>query len=114
MSKTTIYNFPNAKRGDTYNDVIFTINVNSSAQNLTGANIQMWLIGPGGHKVAEFNTQNQKLLITNAVAGIFKTNFGIVSLPVFGYNYDIQITFPNGTVKTWIEGKFTVLDDYTK
>lgn len=115
MSKTTKYNFPDAKRGDTYNDVSFTINVNGSAQDLTGAAIRMWLIDASQQIPAgDFNTVNGKLIITNAAAGVFKTNIGIVTLQPAQYYYDIQITFTNGTIKTWIEGTLTVLDDLTK
>lgn len=115
MSKTTKYNFPDAKRGDTYNDVSFTINVNGVAQDLTGANIRMWLINATQQlPAADFNTVNGKLVITNATSGIFKTNVGIVLLPATQYYYDIQITFTNGVIKTWIEGTLTVLDDLTK
>lgn len=115
MSKTTKYNFPDAKRGDTYNDVSFTINVNGVAQDLTGAAIKMWLVNANQQSpAADFNTVNGKLIITNAVGGIFRTNIGIVLLPAAQYYYDIQITFFNGTVKTWIEGTFTVLNDLTK
>ena len=112
---TTKYNFPDAKRGDTYNDVSFTINVNGALQDLTGANIRMWLTSVGQQPPsADFNTTNGKLLITNAAGGVFKTNIGIVTLKPGQYYYDIQITFTNGTVKTWIEGIFIVVDDYTK
>ena len=115
MSKTTKYNFPDAKRGDTYNDVSFTINVNGIAQDLTGASIKMWLVNANQQApAADYNTINGRLIITNATAGVFKTSIGIVLLTVAQYYYDIQITFANGVVKTWIEGTFTVINDLTK
>lgn len=115
MSITTKYNFPDAKRGDTYNDVSFTINVNGTAQDFTGATIRMWLVNSSQQvPAADFNTTNGKLIITNATGGVFKTNIGIVLLDAAQYYYDIQITFANGTIKTWIEGTLTVLNDFTK
>jgi hypothetical protein len=54
------------------------------------------------------------ITITNAAGGLFKINQQIINIPEFNYIYDIQITFADGTVKTWVEGNFVVKCDITR
>ena len=54
------------------------------------------------------------LTITNAAGGLFKINKQIINIPEYNYVYDIEITFSDGTVKTWVEGNFVIKCDITR
>jgi hypothetical protein len=95
----------NTYHGDTWNGAQFTITLNSSPLNLTGASIVMQLKKDPALPVLEtLSTANGKITITNAVAGVFSIPAYIFTVPAGNYWYDIQITI--GTVvKTYIKGK---------
>jgi hypothetical protein len=108
MADIFTYNFPKARRGDTYNDVQFTVKMNGSAVNLVGAVIVMTVCNRALVVCNTFSTANNKLVIIDGINGVFSTALGIVSMPVGEYSYTIRITFVDTTVKTWIEGLFIV------
>jgi len=115
MANWQTYNFPDAVLGDSYGDVQFEILLNTVAANLTGSEIRMWLVDSKGLvATTEYSTDNDKIVITDAVAGKFKIVFGILTLAPGVYNHDIEITFADGTIKTWVKGSLTVLNDKTK
>jgi hypothetical protein len=105
-----------AKRGDTFTEVPFQINVNSVPLDLTGAVIRMQLrTDYGGDIYLDLTSVDSNgITITNAANGEFKINQMIIELESFAYKYDIQITLANGEVKTWIEGIFNVSNDVTR
>jgi len=91
-----------AKRGDTFMEVPFQINVNAVPLNLTGAVLRMQLrTDYGGDVYLDLTSvNNDGLTITNAANGMFKTNQRIIELEAFSYKYDIQITLANGEMPT--------------
>ena len=105
-----------AKRGDTFMEVPFQINVNAVPLDLTGAVIRMQLrTDYGGDVYLDLTSVDSNgITITNATNGEFKINQRIIELEAFSYKYDIQITLANGEVKTWIEGIFNVSNDVTR
>ena len=108
-------NFTHIK-GDTFEAVNFAVVKNSVALNLTGAVIKMQLKKEcGGIPILSFTTvASAGLTITNAVGGLFKINKQIINIAEFNYIYDIEITFSNGDVKTWVEGNFIINCDITR
>ena len=104
------------KRGDTFEEVPFQINVNAVPLNLAGAVIRMQLRTDyvGDVYLELTSVDSSGITITNAANGAFKINKTIIELESFSYKYDIQITLSNGEVKTWIEGIFNVLNDVTR
>ncbi len=113
MANWQTYNFPDAVAGDNYSDKLFEIKLNNVAADLTGAAIKMRLFN-GYYDPVELTTVNSKIVITDAVAGKFKVVFGKISMQPAIYKYDIEITFADGTVKTWIKGNLKILADITK
>ena len=103
-------------QGDTFEAVNFAVVKNAVPVNLTGAVIKMQVKKEcAGLNILSFSTVGSAgLTITNAVAGLFKINKQIINIPEFNYIYDIEITFLNGDVKTWIEGNFVVKCDITR
>ena len=104
------------KRGDTFAEVPFQINVNTAPLNLSGALIRMQLrTDYGGTVYQEFTSVNDEgITITNAANGEFKINETIINLEARAYKYDIEITLSNGEVNTWISGVFSVINDVTR
>lgn len=103
-------------QGDTFEAVNFQVLKNAVALNLTGAVIKMQLKKEcGGVPILSFTTvASAGLTITSAANGLFKINKQIINIPEFNYSYDIEITFSDGTVKTWVEGNFVVKCDITR
>jgi hypothetical protein len=110
-----LYNFPDHLKGDTYEGTKFTINVNNAPLSLTGAFIKMSLKTNKSAVRSDFDlsTTNGRLLITNATAGTFQVVPQIIDIPATLYYYDIEITLPNGKVKTYIEGQWKIEQDVT-
>ena len=103
-------------QGDTFEAVNFAVVKNTVALSLTGAVIKMQLKKEcnGVAILALTSVASAGLTITNAAGGLFKINQQIINIPEFNYIYDIQITFADGTVKTWVEGNFVVKCDITR
>jgi hypothetical protein len=104
------------KRGDTFAEVPFQINVNTVPLNLAGALIRMQLrTDYGGQVYLELTSvDNDGITITNPANGEFKINQTIIDLEAKSYKYDIEITLSNGEVNTWIQGTFNVVNDVTR
>lgn len=104
-------------KGDTFEEVAFQLNVNGSAASLTGAVIKMQLRKNYTDTTAALSLTSvgsAGITITNASAGQFKINKQIIDIEVYNYVYDIQITFSNGEVKTYIQGGFNITNDVTR
>lgn len=56
---------------------------------------------------------NTKIEYVDAVNGIIKFAKQIISIAAGVYVYDLQITFPSGDIKTYINGEMTVIQDIT-
>jgi hypothetical protein len=110
------HNFPNTVKGDTFDGAVFTITRNSTAIDLTDAEIIMHLrLTPTGAIVDSFTTVGGGGLTIDAdpTLGKFVFDSQIINLPAATYVYDIQIEFSNGVVKTYVGGKWTILQDVT-
>lgn len=110
------YNFNDHKKGDTFPGVTFTVTVNASPLNLTNATIKMAVKTSktaGTTAVKLFTSTSNNFTILDATEGIFKFNSQIISIPAGTYFYDIQIVLADGTVKTYIEGTWKILQDIT-
>lgn len=109
------YNFTHIK-GDTFEEVNFAIVKNSVPLSLTGAVIKMQLRSECGGLIALNLTSvaNAGITITNAAGGLFKINKQIIDIASGLYEYDIQITFADGSVKTWLSGDFLIECDITR
>ena len=101
-------------RGDTINERIFTltktINLVETPIDLTNSDIQ-----------ADFKLNNNTELkelgsgITMIDATLGKFKIDSFTLPKVGtWDYDVQITFPSGLIKTWVKGVISIENDVTK
>lgn len=81
--------------------------------DLTGCSIVMQVRRPSLLDVMLTLSVGAGLTITDAINGVFRIDSQIIDIPVYVYKYDIQITFPNGIVKTYISGTATITEDVT-
>lgn len=110
------YNFPDQYKGDTFDGIQFTLRINGSSLSyvdLTGASIKCSFKGPRG-PVIKTITNGDGINIINASGGKFEIEPFILDWEQNVYNYDIQITFPSGEIKTYIKGYVNIVIDTTK
>jgi hypothetical protein len=105
-------NFSSLK-GDTFDAVEFVCKLNGNPINLTGAVIVMdlkhGLMSSTEPPVFTFTSvASNGITITDPTLGKFKINSQIISIEIGYYNYDITITFADGSVKTYISGEFKI------
>ena len=104
------YDFLDHVNGDTFDGVKFAITVNGSPLDLTGASVEMNMYLEVGSRPIVFSTQNGKLEITNPPTdGLLEFKKQIVAVPTLAkYFYQMVYTLQDGTVKTYLEGSWTI------
>ena len=110
------YNFPDHIKGDTFNGKTFTVTLNAVALNLTSAIINMDMrLTPTGTVVKSFTSVGSGGITINAnpVLGKFTLDAQLIDIAVGEYWYDIEIELSSGVVKTYIGGRWTILQDIT-
>jgi len=106
-----IYNFSKAVEGDTHDGVSVTVKSDGAAVNLTNITIAMQ-VRSATDAVALNLTVGSGLTKTNAAAGVFTVN--AFTMPAAGtYSYDVQFTYANGSIKTYMSGHITSIDGVT-
>ena len=110
------YNFPTQVRGDSFGPINFTITVNASPLDLTGALIRADF-RVQGYRYLRLSTnpgaEDGTITITDATAGKFSIIQQIIDIPKHEYDYDIEILLASGVRKTYIGGTWTVQEDIT-
>lgn len=110
------YDFPKHRRGNTYDGTVFTVTLNGVARDLTGASIKMSLKTGKDvtASVLDLTTANGKITIDSPnTLGKFRVPPQIITVPPAIYFYDIQITFSDLTVKTYVEGRWQIIQNVT-
>ena len=107
-------NFSHIK-GDTFDEVAFSIKINNIALDLTGATIKMQLKKSSNSpaSLSLSSVSSAGITITSPSAGLFKINEQIIDIEVFNYAYDIQLTLASGVVKTYVSGTFNITKEIT-
>lgn len=109
------YNFPDHIKGNTFKGIVFTIKVNGVVSDLTGCEIKMHIktsirdVSP----VAEYSTTNLKIELTDPTNGKFAFKEQIIDVAAALYVYDIEITYPDDTVFTYIRGTWKINQNIT-
>jgi hypothetical protein len=102
-------------RNDSTNNIQLQLKDPYFEEGLTGASIKMQIKDETtGAVKKELSTDSGGILIQDEAEGIFDILPYLCDLTVKQYNYDIQITYNNGMVKTRFKGKYTVLNDITQ
>lgn len=109
------YNFPKHRRGDTWDGInSIGISVNSASVNLSNATITMELRSDYDAPVTfSLSTTTSTIFILPSLSA-FTIPPVLINIPPAIYLYDIQIIYPSGIVKTYMEGKWEIYFDITK
>lgn len=115
----TIYNFPTQARGDGFKArklVVEILNNNvTTPLDLTGCAILVqFRLTTNSEVFLEWNTADNSILITDAVNGEFQMQEKSLSVTPSVYMYDVQVTFPNGFVRTYFKGNFKIEADVSR
>ena len=102
------YNFPDHISGDTFNGTSFTVKVNGSLLDLTGASVA-FIFGVD-KDVLTLSTLNGKLTLSNTPTdGVVTFPRQVITLPVGTYKYRVIFTLRDGSVKTYITGQWVIV-----
>jgi hypothetical protein len=116
MSVAAIVQIDNQYRGDTYDGVQFTLlnTEDNSPIDLTGVNIkiQFRYNSKIGGLQKEINN-GDGVTISDAVNGVFSIDPFLIDWNPDIYFFDIQMTFTNGVIRTYIQGTIKVIQDVT-
>lgn len=113
----TTYNFPTCVKGDTFKSrkLKILVNNNTTFLNLTGCQILMqFKLNVNSNTIFEFKTSDSSILITDAINGEFQMISKILDFLPSTYIYDTQITFPDGTIKTYFKGSLKIEADVSR
>ena len=97
------YNFPNHQSGDTFLGVNFALLNGTDPMNLAGAKIEFAFV-----KARKLSTLTGEVEITNAAGGLFRVKSQIIAWQPRTYQYEMKITFANGTVRTYLSGSWLI------
>lgn len=106
------------RRGDTFAGVKFIFNLNASPVSLLGCSIMMQVRqeADASEFVMSWSSANSEITIggtsnneVTILPKLIPTN-----APARKCVYDLQITFPDSKVKTWVAGAFEILKDVTR
>lgn len=108
-----IYNIPCHRRGDTWDGInSITIRVNGQPVNLSGSTIKMEMRQSiDSPVVLSFSTEAGSIqIVTPTSMRILPRK---IEIPFGNYLYDVQVTHPDGRVKTYLEGTWEISADIT-
>lgn len=112
------YDFPDHKRGDTFPSVVFTFNVSDTPLNLSGSNVLVQFRPKDYAPTSlQFSTEDGTIQIqgTNYNEVRLMERSGSEMLLEPGYHfYDMDIKRPDGTNKTYLQGKLKIITDYSR
>jgi len=98
------------KRGDTFKQTDFQININTFPLDLTDGDVKIQLRKEPGGIVAYTPT----ITIFDPTNGEFCIDEQIIDIQACDYRYDIQVTLESGEVNTWVSGIFSITVDITR
>lgn len=104
-----------AKQGDTFERNFSVEHPNGTPYNFTGYSLQMQIKSTKQNTISalELNSGDEITLSTGQIK-ILIPSAKMKEIPARGYFYDLQITYPNGVVKTWLSGQFNINQDVTR
>lgn len=109
------YNFPPQYRGDTFDAVVMNIKDRATqiGIDISGATIKCQFREPFNGKIIQELTDGNGVTILDAVNGQIMIDEFEITWNAGVYNYDIQVTFNTGTIKTYVKGTVSVEGDTT-
>ena len=105
-----ILTLPDVVRTNEMPAIQFTVVIDGTVLDLTGATIKCVFKQTEASPSALSLAVGTGITLTNPTAGIFTIDKQIISIPVYNYLYDIEITVGTA-VKTYIKGTLNVLQN---
>ena len=109
----TEYNF-SVKQGTTFNGARFTVTLNDSPVDLTGASIQASFRKDQKTPAAMRLSVGAGLTISDAAAGQFWIDAQEFLASPGTYKYEIEITLASGVIKSWIRGTAIITENLNR
>jgi len=110
-----VYNYESQYRGDSLDEIEFAI-INDDTGlpiPLTGATLKCQFRKPfNGSTVLEI-TDGSGITVTSAVNGMFVIDTFLIGWDAGLYVYDVEVTFGDGTVRTYVRGTLNLISDST-
>lgn len=108
------YIMPEIMKGDTFDDLQFTIKINDVVEDLTGYAIECKFRRNNKRgTVSKTLTVGSGITVTDATNGVFKIDSFDLDWHAGVYFYDIEFTDTNDLINTYICGTLTVVQDVT-
>lgn len=110
-----IYNYPNQYKGDTLDAMTFQVTDKDTGLpiDLSGATFKCQFRQPFKGKQVKEITGGSGITLTAPSIGKITIDAFIVTWDPGVYLYDIEATFVDGTVKTYIKGTINIISDNT-
>lgn len=113
-----IYNFPNHISGDTFKGIsAITLLENGSPIDLTDCSVYVQfrsIFNLASPVVFQFLSDEGNIGVTIPALGVISIPAQIIDVPAGEYDYDLQVMFPDGVVKTYLKGRFKILPSITR
>lgn len=106
-----IFNFPPHKKGDTVENINFDVLINNDIPPYSITLVKVELRRED--KIWKRYTSNDDS-ITLYPPNNFVIESHILDIPAGEYDYDIEITYSDGSVKTYIKGVWKIFGDITR
>jgi hypothetical protein len=100
-------------KGDTWGGFNATITLNNNPIDLTGATVRLWLYHNTG-TITKLES-GAGITVLNAVNGTFKIDsINRLNWKAGRHTGDLELTYSDGSRKTYIQVNINVTDDFTK
>jgi hypothetical protein len=110
-----IYNFKTQYAGDTFLGLNLTLkNENNLPIDITGYFFKLQIKSNSKGITIKELTSLSGISIVNATEGKFKIDSFINPVVCGNHVYDLQVTYPNGNVDTYIRGLYSIVSDITR
>jgi len=110
------YTMPDTVKGNTFVGVEFNLQNNGAAIDITGATIELiakiWNQEGADAVIVLDNGSFGGITITDATEGKFEVDEQVIDVEARCYEYDIKVTFPDSTVRSYIYGNWTIIQNY--
>ena len=114
MATFDIYNIRDQYKGDTFQGVQFTISNQDGAIDLTGVDIRTkFRRKTETGQVVKTITDGDGITLTDAANGIITFDAFDINWIADIYHYDIEITFTNDVIRTYVKGTLLLIQDTT-
>ena len=110
------FDWPAQYAGDTAGAQSFNISRNGIPINLTGAVVRMQ-VRECGRPIPVLDLASNdgvSIVITDAESGMFRVGYYRNPPAPGSYVYDLEVTFPDGSVKTYLRGSYTIAGEVTQ